>query len=456
MRKPNQQPTERAGTFPENHSTATDLPELRWQVVRIGDLVATGSLLMQNGYAQGAHNDTGHGVPHLRPFNVTSDGRIDLTQIKYIAAPPADGPYWVHAGDVIFNNTNSEELVGKTAYFGHDGRFLLSNHMTIIRVLDPGAVDAFWLAKELQFLFEKGLFRSLCRRHVNQASVSLERLKGIEIPLPELPEQRAIAHVLSTVQRAIEATEKVIAATRELKRSLMRHLFTYGPVPLQEAERVPLGHSPFGQMPQHWRVLPLDACAHVQTGAAKGRQLKGQDTISVPYLRVANVQDGYLDLSEIKTLPILKSELQRYQLQPGDVLLTEGGDFDKLGRGFIWTGQIRNCIHQNHIFAVRANRSILLPRYLAYLIQSDYGKAYFLSVAHRTTHLACINSTKLKAFPVLVPELAEQEQIVSVLESADRKLEAEEQRQAALENLFRSLLQHLMTGKVRVDPSIAP
>jgi len=107
--------------------------------------------------------------------------------------------------------------------------------------------------------------------------------------------------------------------------------------------------------------MPLSECAEVQTGVAKGRRLTSADTISVPYLRVANVQDGFLDLSEIKRIDIRETELNRYLLQAGDVLLTEGGDFDKLGRGFVWNDELPSCVHQNHIFAVRANRHIINP-----------------------------------------------------------------------------------------------
>lgn len=280
-----------------------------------------------------------------------------------------------------------------------------------------------------------------------------DALEALPIPLPPLSEQRAITHALTTVQRAREATEAVIAAARELKRSLMRHLFTYGTTRSQQAGQVAVKGTGFGRTPEHWNVLPLEQCANVQTGAAKGRRFGDEDTITVPYLRVANVQDGYLDLSEIKDIRIRRSELQRYSLQPGDVLLTEGGDFDKLGRGFVWEAQMPVCVHQNHIFAVRTDRSRLLPHYLAYLAQSDYGKAYFLMVAHRTTHLACINSTKLRALPVPLPALEEQQCIAHQLKTVDRKIEAEEKRRTALDELFRSLLQQLMTGQVRLDPA---
>jgi len=276
------------------------------------------------------------------------------------------------------------------------------------------------------------------------------------VPRPPLPEQRAIAHVLRTVQRAKEATEKIIAATRQLKASLARHLFTYGPVPVEEADQVTLRGTDFGSVPKLWRISPLDSCSEVQTGVAKGRRLNGAETISVPYLRVANVQDGFLDLSEMKSIEIRRSELERYSLQAGDVVLTEGGDFDKLGRGFIWNGEVRCCVHQNHIFAVRANRRMLLPQFLAYLTQGPYGKAYFLSVAHKTTNLACINTTKLKAFPALLPSIEEQQVVVDAPSAVDRKIAVEEAKRRAIDSLFKTLLHHLMIGKLRardLDPA---
>ena len=205
-----------------------------------------------------------------------------------------------------------------------------------------------------------------------------------------------------------------------------------------------------GLVPESWEVELLENCAFVQTGAAKGRKFSDDEVAQVPYLRVANVQDGHLDLMEMKSITIRNSEIDRYRLQHGDVVLTEGGDFDKLGRGFIWRGQLDLCVHQNHVFAVRTDRTRLLPDFFAYQAQSDYGKAYFLKVAHKTTNLACINTTKLKAFPVLIPVLEEQCEIVTILGAIDRKIDLHRRKRAVLEELFKAFLHKLMTGEMKV------
>jgi type I restriction enzyme S subunit len=200
------------------------VPE-EWEVVRLGDLVNQGILWMKNGFPQGKHNQSGKGIIHLRPFNINEDGYIDISQKKFVD-PPQKSQYWVLPGDVIFNNTNSEELVGKTAYFDLHGNFVISNHMTIIRVVRTEIIETYYLAKYLHQLWRQGLFRKMCRRHVNQASVSLERLKRLSVPLPPLSEQRAIAQILRAVDRKIEAEEARQRALEALFRTLLHDLMT--------------------------------------------------------------------------------------------------------------------------------------------------------------------------------------------------------------------------------------
>ncbi|EIV8488675.1 restriction endonuclease subunit S [Vibrio vulnificus] len=202
-------------------------------------------------------------------------------------------------------------------------------------------------------------------------------------------------------------------------------------------------------VPNGWERKPLEKVAEIRTGVAKGK--KGlKDPIEVPYLRVANVQDGHIDLSEVKTIKIERHQLERYSLQVGDVLMTEGGDFDKLGRGDVWQGQITPCLNQNHVFAVRPNNQILLPYFLAALSGSNYGKTYFLSCAKRSTNLASINSTQLKEFPVLLPPLPEQRKIAKTLSTWDKAIATTEKLIETSKQQKKALMQQLLTGKKRL------
>lgn len=181
-----------------------------------------------------------------------------------------------------------------------------------------------------------------------------------------------------------------------------------------------------------------------------GKAVNGA-SLELPYLRVANVQDGHLDLDVIKTVAVSHDDVARFSLQPGDVLFTEGGDFDKLGRGTVWRGEVPNCLHQNHVFAVRPSPAKLLPEFLAALASSAHGRRYFQLSSKQSTNLASINSTQLKEFPVPLPSLDLQREIVEILRTWDEALE----KLTALRRLnvrrrvwFRT---HLFTGKIRLS-----
>lgn len=198
-----------------------------------------------------------------------------------------------------------------------------------------------------------------------------------------------------------------------------------------------------------WNRIALEKIAEVRSGVAKGKKgLKAP--IEVPYLRVANVQDGHIDLTEVKTIEIEQDKLERYSLKYGDVLMNEGGDYDKLGRGDVWLGQIEPCLHQNHVFAVRPNQDIIDSFFLAALAASNYGKTYFLSCAKRSTNLASINSTQIKEFPVLVPPLPEQKKIAQILSTWDMAITTTEQLLANSQQQKKALMQQLLTGKKRL------
>lgn len=201
--------------------------------------------------------------------------------------------------------------------------------------------------------------------------------------------------------------------------------------------------------PESWTIRTLEDVAAIQTGLSKSSSRAG-DFVRLPYLRVANVQDGRFDLSEVKEIDVPKDAVDRYRVVEGDLLLTEGGDFDKLGRGALWTGVIKDCVHQNHIFVVRANSNVLDRRFLALQTQGAHGRAYFQSCSKQSTNLASINSTQLKQFPVPLPPLAEQQIIADILSTWDEALEKLDALIAAKTHRKQALMQKLLTGRRRL------
>ena len=198
-------------------------------------------------------------------------------------------------------------------------------------------------------------------------------------------------------------------------------------------------------IPPGWQHVRLGEVASIQTGIAKGAR-KPRRPIMVPYLRVANVHAGRLDLREIKSIEVEESEVQRYLLRAGDVLMTEGGDFDKLGRGAVWRGEVSTCLHQNHVFAVRPDPTRLLPEYLSLFTDSAHGRRYFQLSSKQSTNLASINSTQLKALPVLLPPLPLQERTMALASTFDTAIEKADTLLAAKRRLKRALMQRLLAS----------
>lgn len=419
------------------------LPE-EWRVVRLGDLLKQRVLWVKNGFPQGGFNEEGKGVPHLRPFNINDSGEISLHQIKYVPPPPDDSPYWLRKGDILFNNTNSEDLVGKVAYFDREGTFVLSNHMTIVRVLDKRVLNNTWLAWWLLHLWYRGFTQSLARRHVNQASISLARLRGIPIPLPPLPEQRAIAHVLRAVQRAKEATEQVIAAARELKKSLMRHLFTYGPVPVDQTDRVPLQETEIGPLPAHWRVVRLGEVVHKpQYGYTASAT---QELVGPKFLRITDIQNERVYWRNVPFCAIQDNLLNKYRLQEGDILFARIGA--TTGKTYLVTNPPR-AVFASYLIRVRTHSNQLLPAYLHFFTHtSQYWQQINAAKGGRLKQ--GINIPILTALPIPLPPLDEQREIARLLQVVDEKIRAEEGRKEALEALFKTLLHDLMTAQRRL------
>lgn len=282
---------------------------------------------------------------------------------------------------------------------------------------------------------------------INLPRVSEKTILNTTFPLPPLSEQQRIVErieeLFAKLDEAKERLQEVADSFAVRKAAILHKAFT--------GELTKQWRCENGVSDESWEEKKLHEVAFVQTGVMKGKHYNGETKL-LPYLRVANVQDGYLKLDEIKEIAIDVNLIERYSLRKGDVLFTEGGDYDKLGRGTVWNNEIPGCLHQNHVFAVRPNTSILFDCFLAYQSNSRYGKKYFLSCSKQTTNLASINSTQLKNFPVLLPSLPEQHEIVRLIDdllARERSAQqATEQALASIDLMKKSILARAFRGEL--------
>jgi type I restriction enzyme S subunit len=225
-------------------------------------------------------------------------------------------------------------------------------------------------------------------------------VKNILIPVPSIPEQQRI---VARIEELFSELDKGIETLQITKAQLA----IYRQAVLTDA---------YPKMTES-NTVTLDSIADISGGITKGRDLSSQKVIRLPYLRVANVQNGYLDLREMKTIELKTSEKEKYLLRHGDVLYTEGGDRDKLGRGTIWRNEIEDCVHQNHIFKARLDRSRALPLYVAHWSMTTSARNYFYSKGKQSVNLASINKTMLSALRLPLPSIDDQKRIIQEIES---------------------------------------
>ncbi|WP_177225001.1 restriction endonuclease subunit S [Variovorax sp. 770b2] len=244
-------------------------------------------------------------------------------------------------------------------------------------------------------------------------SITFSDLGRVPIAIPSHQEQRAIASFLDIetvrIDALIEAKKILLSALEQLKNSRLTQILTGA-----ELASVESGDQWLPKIPRGWNLVRLKFLGQIRSGVAKGKKYGGTSMVEVPYLRVANVQDGYLDLSSVSLIEVSDDEVERYALRPGDVLMNEGGDYDKVGRGAMWSGEVSPCIHQNHVFAVRLDDATIAP-WLAAITRTAYAKFYFMNNAKQSTNLASISQGNVKEFPVLLPPEAERGRLLKSL-----------------------------------------
>lgn len=451
-----------------------------WARLELRELIVEGP---SNGYSpKSDHGATGTLTLKL---SATTSGRFilnDATTKRIHETIGPDSKFWLRPGDIVIQRANSLEYVGTTALFdGPANTYIYPDLMMRIRAGD--AVDPSYLCTYLNAPETRRALRAKATGTAgNMPKVNGEAVRSILVDLPPVNEQRRIVSKLEALRarsrRAREALDAVPPLLEKLRQSILAAAFrgdltkdwraknknvepaskllerirterrkkweeselaklTAKGRPPTDAkwkskykEPEPVDSTGFAELPEGWQWASLDELTFIVGGITKGQKRKATELLrAVPYLRVANVQRGHLNLDEVKTIEATEDEITDLVLRPGDILLNEGGDRDKLGRGWVWEGQISECIHQNHVFRARPIGDSLQPMYLSHYA-NQMGQAFFIDQGKQTTNLASVSMSRVRRFPVAVPPAAEQLALVTLI--TDRLAEASKISQTVL------------------------
>ncbi|MEZ8967475.1 restriction endonuclease subunit S [Vibrio breoganii] len=262
-----------------------------------------------------------------------------------------------------------------------------------------------------------------------QPNISATYLKTVDFPLPPLETQKQIAAVLEKADQLRKDCQQMEQELNSLAQSVFIDMF---------GDQLTSPHDVLGNV------------SNVVSGVTKGQKHNNKVIVKAPYMRVANVQAGYLNLNEIKEIEVKESDIEKYKLEVGDVLLTEGGDHDKLGRGAIWNGEIDNCIHQNHVFRVRLDTELYTSQWFNGYLKTDFAKRYFLKCAKKTTNLASINITQLKGLPMPDIDIKEQVRFETIMTSINSQMLSNTELAHQYDENFYALMQKAFKGELNL------
>ncbi|MGH3770715.1 MAG: restriction endonuclease subunit S [Pseudonocardiaceae bacterium] len=443
----------------------TDLPP-GWEWARLDEVAD-----IQGGIQkQAKRRPTLNKYPFLRVANVAR-GQLDLSEIHEVELFEGElERYQLESGDllVVEGNGSLDQLGRGAMWHGQIANCVHQNHL--IRVRPTPAINP----QYLEYLWNSPLVTAQIERAGASTSglhtLSVSKLGPVVVPVPPLAEQRRIVIALDSHLSHVDAGQKVLVATAK-RVALHRDRFiaaacsgdrvpTTGPsavppafVGVQDGELPPL--------PGDWKWVRLAEIADVVGGITKDAKRQTEVELpEVPYLRVANVQRGRLDLDRISVIRAPIGKVRQLRLQAGDVLLNEGGDRDKLGRGWIWEGQIAECIHQNHVFRARIRDNQLEPKLLAWHVNT-FGKGWCERNGKQSVNLASISLSKIRMLPVPVPPQNDQLALVALIDEhlvqLDYLVGALRQALRRSENLRCSLIAEVFAGRLLPqDPNDEP
>lgn len=404
-----------------------------WEVVTLEDLCTD----IRAGFPSGERAD--NGIIQLRMNNITTDGHVSLKSYLRVPQPNDIEAYLLKYGDILFNNTNSVELVGKSAVFKNDRDYCtFSNHLTRIRIKENETTPE-WILLNFIIKWSQGYFKQICQKHVGQVGIATIDLKKMKFSKPPLQEQRKIAAILSSVDEAIEKTEAILSQMEQIIAYSRHELLNKGIGPAE------FKNTSIGWLPKSWDVVELkNLCTSVIDCPHSTPKFADKGVLVI---RTPNVRNGVLSLNDASftSNDEYNTRIEREIPQEDDILFTREAP---IGEACLVPPNLKCCLGQR-MMLLRPNKSLIKNHFLLESLYSDTVRQQvsFNAIGLTAKH---INVSDVKKFLIPCPPILEQARIETVFSSLNEKLAIEKKHCQHLKNLKRGLMQDLLTGRVRV------
>jgi type I restriction enzyme S subunit len=350
----------------------------------------------------------------------------------------------VYKNDFAYNPARVN--VGSIGLYKNNEPGLVSPMYIVFTIKEREALEPDFLYYLFKTDFYKNKIKDLASSHGSIRQVlKLDDLFDLEVPTPPLPIQQKIVKILDTIQEAIDIQEKIIEKAKELKKSLMAELFKYGAPSFRKGRK--LKKTEIGEIPEDWEVVRLgDVAREIIYGISK----KGEKEGKYPILRMNNLEDGKINCKDLQFVSLESSEFEKFKLEKGDILFNRTNSLDLVGKTALFTLD-GDFVFASYLLRIRTIKDQLLPEYLNYYFNFEKTQQDLKSLASRGASQVNISASKLSSFPIPLPPLSEQREIAEILQTIDQKIEIEKRKKELYEELFKSMLNKIMSQEIDVE-----
>src|SRR5579871_2055713 len=402
-----------------------------WKIFPLGEAITS----VANGLNV-PQDKSGIGSPITRIETIASD-RIDATRVGYVRAvsPEELAKFRLQPGDILFSHINSEPQIGRAVVYGGIPEELLHGINLLRLRVNPALVNPYFLAFVLKYYREQGVFVGLASRAVGQSSINQGKLKLLDVPVPSLEEQVAIVWALDAVQKTKETRQRELALERERKAALMEYLFTRG------TRGEPTKQTEIGEIPESWQLSPLGDIAQITSGGTPDRTRPEYWNGGIPWVKTGEIRYNTIRQTD-ETISQAGLENSAARIIPaGTLLMAMYGQ--GITRGKVAILGIEAALNQACAAILLSDK--VINRFALFYLQFAYERIRNLGHGANQKNL---NGQLVGSIQIPVPTQEEQDAICRPLMALDAKLDSLERECSLLDELFRALLEQLMTGRL--------